>query len=69
MQSVDVPEDVKQIEAKMSAQWVVSLDNCLVEILDSGISGFAKSQTKHVFEGVMIKWLDGIDLNLLSCGG
>ena len=64
--SVDVPTDIPHIEAMMVAEWVVSLDNAKVEVMDSGVSGVTKGKIKHVCEGVIVKWLEGVDLGLLN---
>jgi len=66
MQSVDVPSDVPEIEAKISAQWVVSLDNAKLEVMASGVSGRTKDKIRHVCEGLMVEWLRGVDLSVLN---
>ena len=52
--SVDVPTDIPHIEAMMVAEWVVSLDNAKVEVMDSGVSGVTKGKIKQVCEGVVL---------------
>jgi len=64
--SVDEPADIPHIQAMMVAEWVVSLDNAKVEVMDSGVSGVTKGKIKHVCEGVVLKWLEGVDLGLLN---
>ena len=64
--SVDIPSDVPEIEAKISAQWVVSLDNAKLEVMASGVSGRTKDKIRHVCEGLMVEWLRGVDLSVLN---
>ena len=67
MHSVDIPADISKAEAMVVAKWVLCLESAFRYLEEeSEISDKDRAEVKRIFDGVMAKWFEGVDLGLLN---